>query len=84
MVLLPRRGMPLRSYATIRDPVPFAALLRVLWVPRPHLGLSLNAVGVTDSEYIGLTWCGRPWRSLLALPEGLFLAGSLRLRPMGI
>jgi hypothetical protein len=33
--------------------------------------------GATDYGYIGLTWSGRPWRPLLALPEGLFVAGSL-------
>jgi lipid A 3-O-deacylase len=53
------------------------ALLRVLGAPRPHLGLSINTAGATDHGYIGLTWSGRPWRRLLALPEGLFVAGSL-------
>jgi len=56
---------------------PSPALLRVLWAPRPHLGLSLNTAGATDYAYVGLTWSGRPWRPLLALPEGLFVAGSL-------
>jgi lipid A 3-O-deacylase len=56
---------------------PSPAFLRVLWAPRPHLGLSINMVGATDYGYIGLTWSGRPWRPLLALPEGLFVAGSL-------
>ena len=56
---------------------PSPALLRVLWAPRPHLGLSLNTAGATDYAYVGLTWSGRPWRPLFALPEGLFAAGSL-------
>ena len=56
---------------------PSPALLRILGAPRPHLGLSLNTVGATDYAYVGLTWSSRPWHSLLALPEGLFVAGSL-------
>jgi lipid A 3-O-deacylase len=56
---------------------PSPALLRVLGAPRPHLGLSLNTAGATDYAYVGLTWSGRPWHPLLALPEGLFVAGSL-------
>ena len=56
---------------------PSPALLRVLWAPRPHLGLALNTAGATDYAYVGLTWSGHPWRPLLALPEGLFVAGSL-------
>jgi len=53
------------------------AFLRVLGAPRPHLGVSVNTAGQTEYGYVGLTWCGRPWRPLLALPEGLFVAGSL-------
>jgi len=53
------------------------AFLRILGLPRPHLGLSVNTAGATDYAYIGLTWSGRPWRPLLALPEALFVAGSL-------
>jgi lipid A 3-O-deacylase len=56
---------------------PSPAFLRVLWAPRPHLGLSINTAGATDYGYVGLTWSGRPWRPLLALPEGLFITGSL-------
>ncbi len=56
---------------------PSPAVLRILWAPRPHLGLSLNTAGATDSAYLGLTWSGQPWRPLLTLPEGLFVAGSL-------
>jgi lipid A 3-O-deacylase len=56
---------------------PSPAFLRLLWAPRPHLGLSINTAGATDYGYVGLTWSGRPWRPLLALPEGLFIAGSL-------
>jgi len=56
---------------------PSPAFLRVLWAPHPHLGLSINTAGATDYGYIGLTWSGRPWHRLLALPEGLFVAGSL-------
>jgi lipid A 3-O-deacylase len=56
---------------------PSPALLRVLGTPRPHLGLSINTAGATDYGYIGLTWRGRPWHRLLALPEGLFVAGNL-------
>jgi len=56
---------------------PSPALLRILGAPRPHLGLSLNTAGATDYAYVGLTWSGRPWQSLLALPEGLCVAGSL-------
>jgi lipid A 3-O-deacylase len=56
---------------------PSPAFLRILGAPRPHLGVSINTAGQTDYGYIGLTWRGRPWRPLLALPEGLFVAGSL-------
>jgi lipid A 3-O-deacylase len=56
---------------------PSPAFLRILGAPRPHLGLSLNSAGATDYAYLGLTWSGRPWRPLLTLPEGLFIAGSL-------
>ena len=56
---------------------PSPALLRVLGAPRPHLGVSLNTAGATDYAYVGLTWSGRPWHPLLALPAGLFVAGSL-------
>ena len=56
---------------------PSPAFLRVLWAPRPHLGLSINTAGATDYAYAGLTWRGRPWHRLLTLPEGLFVAGSL-------
>jgi len=56
---------------------PSPAVLRILGAPRPHLGLSLNTAGATDYAYVGLTWSGRPWQSLLALPEGLCVAGSL-------
>jgi lipid A 3-O-deacylase len=56
---------------------PSPAFLRILGAPRPHLGVSVNTAGQTNYGYIGLTWSGRPWRRLLALPEGLFVAGSL-------
>jgi len=56
---------------------PSPAFLRNLGAPRPHLGVSINTAGQTDYGYLGLTWSGRPWRPLLALPEGLFVAGSL-------
>jgi len=51
--------------------------LQALWAPRPHLGVSVNTAGATDYGYLGLTWRGRPWHPLLALPDGLFVAGSL-------
>jgi lipid A 3-O-deacylase len=56
---------------------PSPAFLRILGAPRPHLGLALNTAGATDYAYLGLTWSGRPWRPLITLPEGLFIAGSL-------
>jgi lipid A 3-O-deacylase len=56
---------------------PSPAFLRVLWAPRPHLGLSINTAGATNYAYAGLTWRSRPWCRLLTLPEGLFIAGSL-------
>jgi lipid A 3-O-deacylase len=56
---------------------PSPAFFRMLGAPRPHLGVSINTAGQTDYGYIGLTWSGRPWRPLLTLPEGLFVAGSL-------
>src|SRR5262249_22141011 len=52
------------------------AFLRVIGAPRPHLGLAVNTAGATDYAYMGLTWSGRPWHPLLALPEALFIAGS--------
>ena len=55
---------------------PAPAFLKFLWSPRPHLGFSVNTAGATDYAYTGLTWSGRPWRPLLALPEALFIAGS--------
>lgn len=30
--------------------------LRILWAPRPHLGVSLNTRGDTSQAYAGLTW----------------------------
>ena len=62
---------------TIEVLFPSPAFLRNLGAPRPHLGVSINTAGQTDYGYIGLTWSGRPWRPLLMLPEGLFVAGSL-------
>jgi lipid A 3-O-deacylase len=62
---------------TIEVLFPSPAFLRNLGAPRPHLGVSINTAGHTDYGYLGLTWSGRPWRPLLALPEGLFAAGSL-------
>jgi hypothetical protein len=56
---------------------PSPAFLRILGAPCPHLGVSVNTAGQTDYGYLGLTWSGRPWRPLLTLPEGLFVAGSL-------
>jgi len=56
---------------------PSPAFLQGLWAPRPHLGFSVNTAGATDYGYLGLTWRGRPWRPLLPLLEGLFVAGSL-------
>ena len=56
---------------------PSPAFFRVLGSPRPHLGGSLNTAGQTNYGYVGLTWSGRPWRFLLALPDALFVAGSL-------
>jgi lipid A 3-O-deacylase len=56
---------------------PSPAFFRMLGAPRPHLGVSINTAGQTNYGYIGITWSGRPWRSLLTLPEGLFVAGSL-------
>jgi len=72
-------GRPGEPGADVNVEVLFAspAFLRVLGAPRPHLGLSINTAGATDYGYIGLTWSGRPWRPLLTLPEGLFVAGSL-------
>ena len=57
--------------------LPSPVFLRGVWAPRPHLGFSANTAGATDYGYLGLTWCGRPWRPLLTLPDGLFVAGSL-------
>jgi len=72
---LGRRGEP---GADVNVEVLFTApaFLKFLWSPRPHLGFSVNTAGATDYAYTGLTWSGRPWRSLLALPEALFIAGS--------
>jgi lipid A 3-O-deacylase len=72
-------GRPGEPGADVNLEILFASptFLRVLGAPRLHLGLSVNTAGATDYGYVGLTWSGRPWRSLLALPEGLFVAGSL-------
>ncbi len=72
---LGRRGEP---GADVNVEVLFTApaFLRIVGLPRPHLGFSVNTAGATDYAYMGLTWSGRPWRSLLALPEALFIAGS--------
>jgi lipid A 3-O-deacylase len=56
---------------------PSPGFLRVLGAPRPHLGGTINTAGKTNDVYGGLTWSGRPWRPLLALPDALFIAGSL-------
>jgi lipid A 3-O-deacylase len=72
-------GRPGETGADVNVEVLFAspAFLRVLGAPRLHLGLSVNTAGATDYGYVGLTWSGRPWRPLLALPDALFVAGSL-------
>jgi len=53
------------------------AFLSVLGAPRPQLGGTLNTADTTNYVYGGLTWRGQPWRPLLALPDALFVAGSL-------
>jgi len=72
-------GRPGETGADINVEILFTspAFLRVLGAPRPHLGVSVNTAGQTDYGYVGLTWRGRPWRPLLALPDALFVAGSL-------
>ena len=72
-------GRPGETGADVNVEVLFhsPAFFRVLGSPRPHLGGSLNTAGQTNYGYGGLTWSGRPWRSLLKLPDALFIAGSL-------
>jgi lipid A 3-O-deacylase len=62
---------------TVEVLFPSPAFLHGLGGPRPHLGIAVNTAGATDYGYGGLTWRGRPWRPLLTLPDGLFVAGSL-------
>lgn len=38
-------------------------LLKFLWSPRPHLGLTVNTQGDTSQVYAGLTWEWWFWRS---------------------
>jgi len=72
-------GRPGEPGADVNLELLFASppFLRGLGAPRLHLGLSVNTAGATDYGYVGLTWSGRPWRPLLALPDALFVAGSL-------
>ena len=72
-------GRPGEPGADVNVEVLFTApaFLRIFGLPRPHLGLAVNTAGATNYGYVGLTWSGRPWRPLLALPEALFVAGSL-------
>ena len=55
-------GHPSETGADINFEVWFTApaFLRILGLPRPHLGLSVNTAGATDYGYVGLTWSGRP------------------------
>ncbi len=43
--------------------------LRVIWAPRPHLGVSVNSAGATSYAYFGLTWSGEF--------SNFFVAGAL-------
>ncbi|QGY39617.1 outer membrane beta-barrel protein [Pseudodesulfovibrio cashew] len=46
--------------------------LKVLWAPRPHVGVTINTAGDTSHAYGGLTW-------EYDLPAGFFVDGSLGL-----
>ncbi len=72
-------GRPGETGADVNVEILFTspAFLQALGTPRLHLGLAVNTAGMTDYGYLGLTWSGRPWRPLLTLPDGLFVAGSL-------
>jgi lipid A 3-O-deacylase len=51
--------------------------LKVLWAPRPHLGVSVNSDGNTDQLYFGLTWTFTLFRGLASANDSLFLDASL-------
>lgn len=72
-------GRPGEPGADLNVEIVFSSppFLQALGAPRPHLGVVVNTAGATDYGYLGLTWSGRPWRPLLPVPDGLFVAGSL-------
>jgi lipid A 3-O-deacylase len=72
-------GNHIEQGADVNTEVLFSSpnFLRIIGAPRLHIGGTVNTAGKTDYGYVGLTWRGRPWRSLLALPDALFVADSL-------
>jgi lipid A 3-O-deacylase len=52
-------------------------LLKAIWAPRPHLGVSVNSAGATSQAYTGLTWTFTLARGLASSDDSLFLDASL-------
>jgi lipid A 3-O-deacylase len=52
-------------------------LLRPLFAPRPHLGLSVNTAGDTSQLYAGLTWSLTLTRGLFSTSDSLYLDASI-------
>lgn len=55
------------------------SFLKILWSPRPQLGLDVNGSGGTDSFYAGLAWDYTVTQRVFGASDALFLQGSLGL-----
>jgi lipid A 3-O-deacylase len=52
-------------------------ILKAIYAPRPHLGVSVNSAGATNQAYAGLTWTFTLARGLASAEDSLFLDASL-------
>jgi lipid A 3-O-deacylase len=52
-------------------------ILKAIWAPRPHVGVSVNTIGNTSQAYAGLTWTFTLAHGLFGANDRLFLDASL-------
>jgi lipid A 3-O-deacylase len=52
-------------------------ILRPLFAPRPHLGVSVNTAGDTSQLYAGLTWSFTLLRGLFSTSDSFYLDASI-------
>jgi lipid A 3-O-deacylase len=48
-------------------------ILKAIWAPRPHVGVSVNTIGNTSQAYAGLTWTFTLADGLVRANDRLFL-----------